>query len=113
MMDDTCPLSKMTVKLVLLKSGEDIITDVEEMLVNEVVVGYFFDRPCVINIVNKETLKENKTIEMSFYPWIPLSKSSKVSVPSDWIVTMVDPIDKVKDKFLKDIKNISEVNVNE
>ena len=39
----------MTVKLILLKSGEDIIADVTEMVVGEEeerrIVGYFFDKP--------------------------------------------------------------------
>ena len=38
----------MTIKLALLKSGEDIITDITEMRIgddepNSKVVGYFFD----------------------------------------------------------------------
>lgn len=94
----------MSIKLILLKSGEDIIADVEEMVVNGSVVGYFFDRPCSVNIVNKETLRENKTIQITLYPWIPLSKSSRVKIPSDWVVTIVDPIDKLEQMFIQDIK---------
>ena len=32
----------MTVKLALLKSGEDVIADIAEMVVEEKVVGYIF-----------------------------------------------------------------------
>jgi hypothetical protein len=39
----------MTIKLLLLKSGEDIIANVNEMVVgdeeNKRIVGYFLDRP--------------------------------------------------------------------
>ena len=45
----------MTVKLTLLKSGEDVIADVEEMIVSERVVGYFLTNPCVVKILAKET----------------------------------------------------------
>ena len=35
----------MTVKLALLKSGEEVISDVAEMVVEEKVVGYIFNYP--------------------------------------------------------------------
>ena len=44
----------MSVKLLLLKSGEQVIADVKEMLVGDEespkVVGYFLNKPCVVNI---------------------------------------------------------------
>ena len=52
----------MTAKLVLLKSGEDIIADVTEMVVGEEderrIVGYFFDKPCVIKLREGEESPE-------------------------------------------------------
>ena len=47
----------MTVKLTLLKSGEDVIADVEEMIVSErKLLDTFLDKPCVVKILNaKET----------------------------------------------------------
>ena len=40
----------MTIKLLLLKSGEDLIADVKEMVVEEKVIGYFLHKPCVIKM---------------------------------------------------------------
>ena len=52
----------MTVKLLLLKSGEDVIADVSEMAVGEdadkKVLGYFLDKPCVVKILNAEQQEE-------------------------------------------------------
>ena len=49
----------MSIKLVLLKSGEDIITDITEMRTEEGadgrVVGYFMDKPCVVKMRNPQT----------------------------------------------------------
>ena len=50
----------MTIKLALLKSGEDIITDITEMRIgddepNSKVVGYFFDKPCVVKMRNPQS----------------------------------------------------------
>ncbi len=39
----------MTVKLVMLKSGEDVIADVKEIKSNEEVIGYFFHDPLLHN----------------------------------------------------------------
>ena len=59
----------MTIKLVLLKSGEDIIADVTEMAVGEEeersVVGYFLDRPCVIRMRDPNLLEENGSKKQS------------------------------------------------
>ena len=40
----------MTVKLALLKSGEDIIADVQEMVFDDKVIGYIFNKPCNIKM---------------------------------------------------------------
>ena len=49
----------MTIKLCLLKSGEDIITDITEMRTSDEpdsrVVGYFFDKPCVVKMRNPQS----------------------------------------------------------
>ena len=46
----------MTVKILLLKSGEDVITDVKEMVSSdEKVIGYFLTKPCVIKLLPKKT----------------------------------------------------------
>ena len=37
----------MTVKLALLKSGEEVISDMDEMITDkQTVVGYYFTNPC-------------------------------------------------------------------
>ena len=38
----------MTVKLVMLKSGEDIIADVQEIKSEEDVIGYYFHHPLIV-----------------------------------------------------------------
>ena len=46
----------MTIKLALLKSGEDVISDMEEMVANDQVVGYFLKYPCVAKLIGTEPL---------------------------------------------------------
>ena len=73
----------MTIKLMLLKSGEDVIADVSEMLMGEgekrTVIGYRLDKPCVIRMVKPNVTETNGNakkagFEVSLFPWIPLSK---------------------------------------
>lgn len=96
----------MTVKLALLKSGEDIIADVKEMVVGETeetqkVIGYFFHRPCAIRMKNPQEIieSENKSFQVALFPWIPISKDSTIPVPADWVVTIVEPIDKLTEMY--------------
>ena len=41
----------MSIKLVMLKSGEDIIADVKEIKSNDDVVGYYFNNPLIIKLL--------------------------------------------------------------
>ena len=89
----------MTIKLMLLKSGEDIIADVSEMAVGEDddrrVVGYFLNKPCIVKMRQPELLTEQcdgpkKTAgyEVSLFPWMPLAVEETIPVVADWIITM-------------------------
>lgn len=92
----------MTVKLILLKSGEDIIADVEEMVVNERVVGYFFNHPCRVKLIGNEvTHVGNKKLpfKMRLTPWMPLSKDQKIPVVTDWVVSIVEPLDELVETY--------------
>ena len=77
----------MTIKLLLLKSGEDIIADVSEMVVgeedNKRVIGYFLDKACVVKMRNPNTIESGEEgtakktgFEVSLFPWMPLSKEN-------------------------------------
>ena len=98
----------MTAKLVLLKSGEDIIADVTEMVVGEEterrIVGYFFDKPCIIKLREGEENPDQKSAyKISMFPWMPLSEDSTIPVPADWVVTIVEPKDQLKTMYLEDV----------
>jgi hypothetical protein len=103
----------MTIKLMLLKSGEDIISDITEMSVGEDeerrVIGYFLNKPCVVkmrkpNVLTEETVGIRKAgFEVSLFPWIPLSKDETIPIPSDWLITMVEPVSKLKEMYIEDI----------
>jgi len=94
----------MTIKLALLKSGEDIIADISEMVAGDRVVGYYMIKPCVVKLL-KPHVKTDDTpgVEISLYPWMPLTKDKKIPVPADWLVTLVEPVDNLKEMYQKDV----------
>ena len=99
----------MTVKILLLKSGEDVVADVKEMISpDDKVIGYFLTKPCVIKLIPKtiETEEgETKETSISMYPWMPLAKEKDIPLPTDWVVTMVSPIEKVETMYKEDVLN--------
>ena len=99
----------MTVKLAILKSGEDIVADIKEMIVGEGadarVVGYVLTKPCGVTL-NSKALKiddEKDTYQLKLFPWCPLTKQEKIPIPSDWVVTIVEPIDKIAEMYKKEV----------
>ena len=106
----------MTVKLLLVKSGEDIISDVSEMVIGgeeddkedfRRVVGYYLDSPCVVKIINQSFSSpdndKNQGVEVSLHPWIPLTSDKKIPIPADWVITMVEPASSLKKMYLSSV----------
>ena len=99
----------MTVKLAILKSGEDIVADIKEMIVGEGddarVVGYVLTKPCGVSL-NSKSIKiddEKDTYQLKLFPWCPLTKNEKIPITADWVVTIVDPIDKITQMYTKEV----------
>ena len=100
----------MTVKLSLLKSGEDVIADIEEMVLDEKVVGYFFQDPCVVKVLAKDGGDIGKTpCQLQLTPWMPLTNDKKIPMAADWVITIVEPMPQLKKMYeegvLKDGKD--------
>jgi len=96
----------MTVKILLLKSGEDVISDIKEMVSpDKNVIGYFLTSPCVIKLIPKKTESDKKETSISMFPWMPLAKEKAIPLPTDWVVTMVTPIDKIEQMYKEDVLN--------
>ena len=96
----------MTVKILLLKSGEDVISDVKEMISpDKKVIGYFLSKPCVVKLLPKTTDGNKRETSISMYPWMPLAKEKQIPLQTDWVVTMVTPIEKVETMYKEDVLN--------
>ena len=104
----------MTIKLMLLKSGEDVISDVTEMCVgteeNRQVIGYHLSKPCIVkmrdpNLIEEEGPKKKSGFAVSLFPWMPLTSQETIPVPADWLITMVEPVENLKEMYVEDIVN--------
>ena len=90
----------MTIKLLLLKSGEDVIADIQEMILDEKVVGYFFVNPCVVKVLAKDGGTTGKTpCQLQLTPWMPLTNDEKIPVAPDWVITLVEPMPQLKQMY--------------
>ena len=96
----------MTVKLVLLKSNEEVIADVKELVDAD-------DKPIFVVLENAyccklveapvmftEGKEETETqYSVQYYPWMPLSDEKKISIDPSWVVAIVEPKPMVKQSY--------------
>ena len=97
----------MAVKLVLLKSGEMLISDAKELVSDENQASpyaYILDLPHLISYSSKDSTNE---IDIVFKPWVMISKDKKMMIPTDWVVTILDPLDDIQRMYVEDMKMIS------
>ena len=109
----------MTIKILVLKSGEDVIADIKEMMTpDNKVMGYLLTKPCVVKLVSNAPLTaeeddsntaHSSEVRIQMHPWTPLAKEKEIPLTSEWVVTMITPIDKVlsmyKEQVLKENGN--------
>jgi len=98
----------MSIKLCLLKSGEKVIANVEDMISPQTnnMIGYYFDRPFLVMVAKQhpEKISENEIeAKVGITPWIPLTRDKIIPVPLDWVITMVDPIESVLNIYQKGV----------
>ena len=99
----------MTIKILVLKSGEDVIADIKEMMTpDNKVMGYILTKPCVVKLVSNAPLtaeeddsnpEGSSEVRIRMHPWAPLAREKQVPLSTEWVVTMFSPIDKVLDMY--------------
>ena len=93
----------MSVQLALLKSGEDVISDIKEYRdSDDNLVSYLFKSPFTIKIKTSQLLVEDESTpkhEVIYYKWISLSKDTDIVVNPDWVVCITDPLDSIRKSY--------------
>ena len=111
----------MAVKLALLKSGEQVIADIMELVNDkEEVVSLVFSNPYVARLLTPELLMENSfklddevEHKVSFSPWIVLSADKKMALHPKWVVTIVEPHEWIKSSYEEKMNASVEGNMSE
>lgn len=100
----------MTIKLAVLKSGENIISDIKEAYYENELVCYVFDKPCSVEINGSyRVVGEDNKFSVSLKTWPIFSEDVSIEMAKDWIVTLVNPTTELKEMYanqvLGDIQN--------
>jgi hypothetical protein len=94
----------MAIKLVLLKSGDELICDLTNMEIGEEddkkVVGYYLSRPC---LVDYQPTGEPNEFTIQLKQWMPLSANPLIPLAAGWVVTVLDPAKQLYDVYKEQI----------
>ena len=100
----------MSVTLLLLRSGEEIITEAQEVFDPETKdpVGFKLHKPFRLEIVSDAeggiVLDRTKGYQVSWFPWAPLSKDRDFFLPGSHVITAYAPLDSIAEQYVNAIK---------
>ena len=102
----------MSIKITVLKTGEQLISDMKELMADgqEHAQAYLLDNPHTYEINEKQFITEEEKeegdygIDVSLLPWLILSKDKQMIIPTDSVLTVVEPIDAVTQLYLDKMK---------
>ena len=92
----------MSVKLIVLKSTEDVIADVSDIQIDGRIFGYKLKNPKVLTLSQVEGLYEEvdpTRVSINFSKWQPFSNDEEYQIPFDWVVTICDPLPNLKKSY--------------
>ena len=94
----------MSIKLVLLKSGEQVIADAKELVAEEKVRGYLLNKPQKITatkpiLFTEYSGSDDANVQITLAPFILLTKDEDIVVPADWVVTVVEPLETLVEMY--------------
>jgi len=95
----------MSIKLLLLKSGEQVLADTKELrrkddvpMVDKV-YGYLLSKPHRVTankpLVLTENVDDRRNVEITLSPWILLTEDKVITIPKEWVITIVNPIESI------------------
>ena len=99
----------MSVKLLLLKSGEEVITEAKEIVNPETkaAIAYALHKPFRLDIVSNDggiVFNNEKGYQISWFPWAPLSKDKDFYLPANHVFSAYDPLDSIAEQYVQAIK---------
>ena len=101
----------MAIKLAILQGKEQIIAEIKELVDDGNPVGYLFANPHCVYADKQYLAEENedRSVQITLSPWILLTADKEILVPKHQVITIVEPIDSVKEMYSEKV-NGSESN---
>ena len=99
----------MSIKLTLLKSGETLISEMKELVADEkqkAPNAYLLENPHTVTTREKSflTVEEKEKgdfgIDVILKPWIILSSDKSMILPTDAVLTIVEPLPSVRQMYI-------------
>ena len=111
----------MSIKITVLKTGEHIISDMKELMTEgeENAQAYMLVNPHTYEINEKQFVTEEEKeegdygIDVSLLPWLILSKDSQMVIPTDSVLTVVEPVDALTKLYQDKIDSFKMEEVND
>ena len=72
----------------------------EMMSSEDQVMGYFLTKPCVVKLQAKETSSD---VSVRMHPWMPFAREKMIPLSTDWVVTMVTPVESIQEMYQKQV----------
>ena len=91
----------MSIKLLLLKSGDQVIADAKELVRkdSDKLYSYVLNKPHKVTatkpILLTEDVDNERNVEITLSPWILLTEDKEMTVPREWVITIVNPIESI------------------
>ena len=91
----------MSVKLAILQSKEQVIAEIKELVDDGNPVGYLFANPHLVYADKQYLVEDNedRSVQITLSPWILLTSDKEILVPKHQVITIVEPIDSVKEMY--------------
>ena len=106
----------MAVKLAILNNKEQVVSDIKELVDGGKPVGYMLKNPHRI-IIDQPFLVERendeKSVQVTLTPWILMTTDTDIIVPGNHVITIVEPIDSIKEMYLEKVNGSDDISTDE
>lgn len=82
----------MSIEILRLRSGEDIMCDVLEVGM----ISYKVENPAVVMPMGRD---ESGVMRMALSPWMPYSTNTEFTIPFDFVVTTAKPTEDIEGSY--------------
>ena len=105
----------MAIKLAILQGKEQIIAEIKELVDDGNPVGYLFANPHCVYADKQYLAEENedRSVQITLSPWILLTADKEILVPKHQVITIVEPIDSVKEMYSEKVNGSQSSSVSE